>query len=218
MMMYLVGGMVMLLFWAKNYSLNTMIAWAVVCGVVAMAYHGLLVWVVGGSHYEMLVSGNMKRRSAMNSGRELKITSYKYEKEYRIWKGFAIGAVYAVILIIGGLVLGANQGKIGQDGSSTGLGVCVLIFDLLGGWIYIPFQIANATNPYTVSYYFTCLFALLPVLVSGGLYIGGAYGKRSKRMREQEIARRAAEAEENRLKNKKINYGGLPGTKPNKRK
>ena len=52
--------------------------------------------------------------------------------------------------------------------------------------------------------------------VSGGLYIAGAYGRRNKTLRQQEIAARAAEAEQS--KPKKINYGGLPGTKPKKRK
>ena len=52
--------------------------------------------------------------------------------------------------------------------------------------------------------------------VSGGLYIAGAYGRRNKTLRQQEIAARAAEAEQS--KPKKINYGGLPGTKPKKRR
>ena len=58
--------------------------------------------------------------------------------------------------------------------------------------------------------------ALLPILVSGGLYIAGAYGRRNKTIRQQEIAARAAAEEAN--KPKKINYGGLPGTKPKKKK
>ena len=48
------------------------------------------------------------------------------------------------------------------------------------------------------------------------MYIVGAYGKRKKRLREQEIADKEAAREAN--KEKKINYGGLPGTKPKKRK
>jgi hypothetical protein len=215
-MMYLVAGMVMLLFFAKNYSMSKMIAWSVVCGVLALAYDGLLTWLVGGTHYEQLVSGNMKRRSAMNSGRELNITSYKYEKEYRPWKGFAMGAWYAAIILAGAIVLGCNQSSIGQKTSSTGLGICVLIFDLLAGWIYLPFQIANKTIPTTVSYFHCAWFALLPIVVSGVTYICGAYGKRAKRVREQELAEKARQAEEN--KPRKINYGGLPGTKPRKRK
>ena len=54
------------------------------------------------------------------------------------------------------------------------------------------------------------------IVVSGALYIAGAYARRNKRLREQLIAERAAAAQENKVK--KINYGGLPGTKPKKRK
>lgn len=215
-MMFLVAGGVMLIFFAKDYSFAKMTAWSVVCGVVALAYDGLLTWLVGGTHYEQLVSGNMKRRSAMNSGRELNIASYKYEKEYRPWKGFAMGAWYAAIVLIGAIVFGCNQEHIGQKTSSTGLGIFVLIFDLLAGWIYIPFQIKNMTVPTTVSYFHCMWFALLPVVVSGVTYICGAYAKRAKRIREQELAQKAREAEEK--KPKKINYGGLPGTKPKKKK
>ena len=48
------------------------------------------------------------------------------------------------------------------------------------------------------------------------MYILGAYGRRNKVIREQEIADKAAKAEAEKVK--KINYGGLPGTKPKKRK
>ena len=67
-----------------------------------------------------------------------------------------------------------------------------------------------------ISYFLTCLFALVPIAVSGGFYIAGAYARRAKAVRQQLIADKAAEAEVNRVK--KINYGGLPGTKPKKRK
>ena len=73
----------------------------------------------------------------------------------------------------------------------------------------------NATGV-SISYFISCLFALIPIAVSGVFYIVGAYSRRNKRLREQMIAQHAAEAEENKVK--KINYGGLPGTKPKKRK
>ena len=66
------------------------------------------------------------------------------------------------------------------------------------------------------SYYLSCLFALIPIGVHGGFYIAGAYAKRNKAIRQQILADKAAEVEAN--KPKKINYGGLPGTKPKKRK
>ena len=69
-----------------------------------------------------------------------------------------------------------------------------------------------------VSYYYSLFLAILPILVTGGVYIAGAYARRNKALRQQHLAELAAKAEEEKKKNKKINYGGLPGTKPKKRK
>lgn len=107
--MYFVASVVLMLIQAKVKAVSTTVVWACVCGICALAYNGLLMWVCGGSHYEMLVSGNMKRRSAMQMGSELNITSYKYQKEYRPWKGFVIGAFASLLLVVGGIVFGCNQ-------------------------------------------------------------------------------------------------------------
>ena len=98
---------------------------------------------------------------------------------------------------------------------SGGLTAVVLIFNCLAGWALFPFVTLNNAGTY-VSYFLASLLILLPIAVSGGLYIAGAYGRRNKTLRQQEIAARAAEAEQS--KPKKINYGGLPGTKPKKRR
>lgn len=218
--MYFLAGLVMLMIQSK-YGFSAQMTWAVICALAALAYNGFLLWVNGGSHYEMLVSGNMKRRSAMQMGSDLNITSYKFEKEYRPWKGFVIGLFVSVLLIIGSIVFGCNQDKIITAMTdenvtvSKGLAIAELIFYCCAGWVLVPLASINAAGTY-VSFFVGCAFALLPVAVSGGLYIAGAYGRRNKRLREQEIAAKAAEAEAN--KPKKINYGGLPGTKPKKRR
>lgn len=220
-LMYFVASLVMLTVYSKGMSLTAQMAWAVVCGVVAIAYNGLLMWVCGGTHYEMLVSGNMKRRSAMQTGSELNISSYKFEKEYRPWKGFAIGGFVAVMVVIGSIAFGCNQealvafAKDSEAGLSRGLAFLSLVFYLFAGWVLLPLLELNATGT-AVSFFVGCAVALLPILVSGGLYIAGAYGRRNKTIRQQEIAARAAAEEAN--KPKKINYGGLPGTKPRKKK
>jgi hypothetical protein len=214
-MMFFVASCVDLLLTTKLETLSATIGWAIVCGVAALVYDGFLMWVCGGEHYEMLVSGNMKRRSAMQMGSELNITSYKFEKEYRPWKGFVIGAFIALPLIIGSIIFGCNQASIGQDDASRGLAIVTLIVDLFAGWGLLPFQVANL-NGVSVSYFLALPLAVLPILVTGCVYIAGAYGRRNKTLRQQEIAARAAEAEAN--KPKKINYGGLPGTKPKKKK
>lgn len=219
--MFLTAGLVLLLLQSKNFGVSAQMAWAVLCAIVALAYDGLLMWMCGGNHYEMLVSGNLKRRSAMQLGGELNMASYKFQKEYRPWKGFIIGAFVSLLLIVCSIVLGCNQTAIVEAATvkeaslSTGLAVTSLISYLLAGWVLLPILELNIAGT-TVSFFVGCAFALLPIVVSGVFYIAGAYGRRNKTVRQQEIAARAAEAEAN--KPKKINYGGLPGTKPKKRK
>ena len=219
--MFFVAGLVLLMLQSKNFGLSAQMAWAALCAVVALAYNGFLMWICGGNHYEMLVSGNLKRRSAMQSGSELNMASYKFQKEYRPWKGFAIGAFVSLLLIVGSIVLGCNQTAIVEAATNeevtltTGLAAVSLLFYCLAGWVLLPILELNIAGT-AVSFFVGCAFALLPVCVSGGFYIGGAYGRRNKTVRQQEIAARAAEEEANRPK--KINYGGLPGTKPKKRK
>jgi hypothetical protein len=119
------------------------------------------------------------------------------------------------------LIFGANQVRIDEVllGVNTFLddkllGTLYLIGIFLCGWALLPFVCAINAG-YIVSYYLAIPVALLPVLVHGLFYIFGAYGKRNKNIRAQEAADRAAAAQ---AKPKKINYGGLPGTKPRKKK
>ena len=194
--------------------------WCVVVVVLALAYNGLLSWNFGATNFEMLVSGNMKRISAEQFGTEYKISSHKFVKEYRAWKGFAMGAFCTVIPLIAAIFFEANSAEI--NGSMLGgekieqwKGICVLVGLFFSGWTILPFYCMNMAGIAT-SYYWSLLIAVLPIIVSGGTYIWGAYAKRAKNIRAQEMADRAAAAEAN--KPKKINYGGLPGTKPRKRK
>ena len=53
---------------------------------VGLIYHGFTMFAMGGQGYEMLVSGNMKRRSAEALGTSMKISSHKEEKEFRYWR------------------------------------------------------------------------------------------------------------------------------------
>lgn len=194
---------------------NTKLLWTIVCIAVAAAYDGLISYAQGGQGYEMLVSGNMKRMSSDIYGGELKISSHKFAKEYREWKGFAIGGFMALFPIVVGILFGVNQTAIDNQKMGTGLAVVLLIGFLLSGWSVLPFYYLNASG-HSISYFVSILFALVPIIVTGVMYIVGAYGKRAKTIKAQELADRAAAAEAN--KTKKINYGGLPGTKPKKRK
>ena len=223
-LMYFCAGTVLMMLTMKGEVVTwdgKKLAWTLVCILAAIGYDMLVTYAQGGNAYEMLVSGNMKRNSAYTAGGELKISSHKYAKEYRAWKGFAIGAFIGMFAIITGIVFGANQAEIdgvlttGDGSISKGLAVLMIICFLLSGWSILPFYYLNAGGA-GISYFVTCLFALIPIAVTGAMYIVGAYGRRNKTIKAQQLADKAAAAEAK--KEKKINYGGLPGTKPKKRK
>lgn len=200
------------------------IAWIVGAALVALVYHGFISYANGGTGYEMLVSGNMKRMTSGN----MKISSHKEEKEYRPWRGVAASALISLFVVAAGILMGANQSIIDPAMAnakddidmSTGMVVLVFIIFLLSGWTVMPFfftnMVATINGTATISYYWSCLFALLPLIVGGVFYVIGAYGKRAKAIKAQELADKASK--EQVEKPKKINYGGLPGTKPKKRK
>lgn len=217
-LMYFCAGTILLMLTLKEDAMqwdNTKLAWTIVCIVGAAAYNALVVYAQGGNAYEMLVSGNLKRTSAMEYGNEYKISAHKYAKEYRTWKGFAVGGWIAVFCIFTGIVFGCNQAAIDTQKTGTGLAILVLICFLTSGWSILPFYYLNVSG-YAVSYFVSIAFAIVPIVVTGVMYIVGAYGRRNKAIKAQELADRAAAAEAN--KPKKINYGGLPGTKPKKKK
>ena len=214
------GSILMMLTWKDEKMVwdSTSILWTCVCIVAAAAYNGLLAYAQGGNSYEMLVSGNIKRRTADEYGDGYHISKHKEEKEYRVWKGFAIGGIIALFPLIFGIIagnlLGTNAPGNG-DNASWGTAVFFMVSIFISGWSVMPFYLMNA-NGFAVSYYWSCLFGIVPIAVSGALYIIGAYARRNKALREQRIADAQAAAQAN--KEKKINYGALPGTKPRKRK
>ncbi|MBQ8374332.1 MAG: hypothetical protein IJX98_02015 [Clostridia bacterium] len=198
-------------------------AWIIGAAVVAMLYNGFIAYANGGQGYEMLVSGNMKRMSAERLGTPMKMSSHKEEKEYRDWKGFVSGAWIGLIVLLSGLFMGANGDQINlamadlDNDVTLGTGTVIMVFIvfLLSGWSVMPFFFANMGG-FAVSYYWSCFLALAPILVTGIFYIVGAYGRRNKAIKAQEQADAASRAQQQ--KPQKINYGGLPGTKPNKKK
>ena len=211
--MYMCAGTILtlLIFRKENVKWEgSNITWTFVCIIAAAAYNALISWANGGSHYEMLVSGNVKRTTAELYGMEYKISSHKEAKEYRVWKGFAIGGVCALLPLLTGLAFGLSFAP-----SATKFNPGALIGLLCSGWSVLPLYCMNQSGA-SISYFVSMLFALIPILVSGGFYIAGAYARRNKAVRQQMLADKAAEAEANRVK--KINYGGLPGTKPRKKR
>lgn len=194
-----------------NVTRTAVLTASIICGIIAVAYNALMSWGCGGSHFEQLVSGNMKRRSAEELGSDLTITGYKAHKEYRPWKGFLMGFFVCLPVVIGGLLFGKYQANIEAGTTGKGAAILLLIFEFLAGWAVMPFQYLHASN-----YYLSVLFALIPLIVSGVFYIVGAYSRRASVAKKQALADR--KSAEQTAKPKKINYGGLPGTKPNKKR
>lgn len=200
-----------------SWNSNKMI-WTVVLGVVTTAYMGFIMYKQGGDAYEMLVSGNIKRMSAGDENGGYIISKHKYAKEYRPWKGFGVAAFAIILPVVTGLIFGFNQATIDSASSSggiTGLSIAILIGFITSGWSILPFFYMNASGA-AVSYFYSCLLVLPAFIVIGVMYIVGAYARRAKNIRKQEEEAEAARKKAERKK--KINYGGLPGTKPKKRK
>lgn len=200
---------------------NKKLTWTIVCILGGAVYNAFLAYQQGGVGYEMLVSGNLKRMSSMGSESTYKISTHKEAKEYRVWKGFLIGAFISVFCFLTGIIFGCNQAAIDAhmaDNTQTlskGLATFVLLGFLFSGCSILPLYYLNGQGVY-VSYFYSLLFALIPIIITGVMYIIGAYGRRNKALRMQELADRESEAQT--IKAKKINYGGIPGTKPRKRK
>ncbi len=220
--MYICAGLIMFMLMSpKSNSENSdfkmvwktsTLVWTIVCVVAAVAYNGVICWVHGGTHYEQLVSGNIKRSTEDAYGNPYKISSHKEAKEYRVWKGFTFGGITAILTIATGIVFGCLQ----KDIDVNGLNAPTMILTLVSGWSVLPFYAPNFVTGSSISYFITIAFAAVPVVVSGVFYILGAYARRNKVIRQQQLADKAAAEATN--KPKKINYGGLPGTKPKKRK
>lgn len=194
---------------------NATLFWVIFCPVVAAAYNALMAWANGGQQYEMLVSGNVRRSTAQTYGTGYKMGKYKEVKEYRVWKGVVVGGLMSFFAILVGIVWGAKQPRIDARLAEWEIGASETLGILLSGWSVLPIYYANAMGG-NVSYFVTLVFALVPIAVTAGFYVWGAYARRNKRLREQLIADKMSKEAANRTQ--KVNYGGLPGTKPKKRK
>lgn len=194
--------------------------WTIICWLLAVGYNAGVSYAYGGTAYEMLVSGNMKRKSA-TFGTEIKMSKHKEEIEYRAWKGFAVGAIICIFMLIFGIIFAVKNDEINSifqaDNPGVGLqmGALVLVGILLSGLTLLPCFYLNGAG-IAIHYGFTLFLIIIPIAVTGGFYIAGAYGKRNKNMRLR--AKEEAEARAKEARGGKVNYGGLPGTKPKKRK
>ena len=194
-MMYFCVGTALLMISMKNNANvvwnNTILIWTIVCSVVGVGYNALAMWGIGGGHYEMLVTGNVKRMSASEVDGGYKMSRHKLVQEYRPWKGFVIGLYCGFFMILFGILFGCNQAQVNAETPSRFLGSMMFIAFLVTGCTFLPFYALNEAGIY-VSYFWGCACAIIPIAVSGVFYIIGAYSKRNKKIREQLIADKLA--------------------------
>ncbi len=221
--MYACGSLILLMLTLGGKTLgftSTKLTWWIIGVILLLAYNGLVAYAQGSMGFDMLVSGNLRRMTADEVEGGYKMSGYREIKEYRPWKGFVVGGILAIFPIVSAIIFGCNQELIdkvfAQQVTSTNpaFGWVFLIFMVLSGWSNLLFILVN-TLGVGISYFLCMIFAILPITVHGVMYIVGAYAKRRKSLRAQELADRASVAQNSP---KKVNYGGLPGTKPKKRK
>lgn len=216
LLMYISAGGVLMMLTLKQDALawdNSKLTWTLVCVVVAAGYNLMVSLAQGSEGYDMLVTGNVQRYSFEVVEGGYKMSKYKPEKEYRVWKGFVVGGIIALFTLISAILMGANQASIDSDVSKSSITI-IIVCSILSGWCALPMYYLNASG-YAISYFWMLPCALLPVVVSGVGYIIGAYRKRAKELKKQALKDSEEQAKN---KPKKVNYGALPGTKPRKRK
>ena len=215
---YLCTGTLLMIFTYDENALawsSEKLTWIIICAAFAIGYNIFVAHTVGSTGYEMLVSGNLKRK--MSTEEESFISPKNYAREYRPWKGWVMGIMTASITLILSLLCGRYQAYIDGKLYHKYAQVLVSAGAYLSGWSFLPMLYLNKSGVY-ISYYWGVALSLIPVLVTGIFYIRGAYTKRNKAIKAQEEADRQRKAEEEKRLNVRVNYGGLPGTKPKKKR
>lgn len=144
-----------------------------ICVLCGAAFNAHLCYTYGKMHYDSYITGCLHRRNELfgiPSG-----GNHPVEKEYRPWKGFLIGFLIGVpVLVIAGF---------GQLWSWL-----KIVLALVAWWSYIPASwvvtyhqtVLNMEN-YTLSSLWAYPMILLPILVSGVFYIIGAHVNKRNR-------------------------------------
>ena len=172
----------------------------IVLGIVCIAggifFNAHLLFHFGAAHDDVLRSGILYRKREEEG---IAISpDHHVEKEYRPWKGFYIGFLMGLPVIILGILSGALEG-------TTAGGYLAGAFVMLADCAIVPFTWLRNYVPSMsgLSLYWTILTIVVPILVSGLFYILGAYRNRrklaEKEAREAAVKRAAEEARQARL-------------------
>ena len=161
----------------------------IVLGVICIAggifFNAHLLFHFGSTHYDTFLTGQLLRKREREDGIPASF-DHHLEREYRPWKGFFIGALLGLPVLILGILSGALEGT-EPAGSRV-----ILAFVLLAGCAVVPITwLRNFVfTPGSLSYFWTIPTILVPIVVSSVFYILGAYA--NKRKRAEQEAREAA--------------------------
>lgn len=179
-LMYLFMSLIMLAFQALGDDLWWLrILIGVVCIGGGAFYNGHLCYHYGKLHYGAYVAGCLHRQNealGIKSGGD-----HRPEREYSPWKGFYIGFLVGVPVILLGILAGAFLG------TSIGGNFAGAALVMFAGWAILPVSWLNLYAGTQLSFYWSIVMIVLPITVSGIFYIVGAL--REKREREEETAR-----------------------------
>ena len=154
------------------------IALGIVCIVCGAVYNAHLCFHTGKKHYEVYLTGEFRRRNeafGIESGGD-----YRAHEEFRVWKGFYIGLLTGLPVLIFGTVSAFTR-------------AVDFVYLMFAGWAYLPLawarQISGNLN---INGAWTLFMLLLPIAVSGTFYLLGA---RKRRTEKEQADARAAEVE-----------------------
>ncbi len=161
----------------------------ILCIGIGGFFNGHLCYHYGMLHYGFYVAGELHRKNeayGIHSGGD-----HRPEREYRPWKGFYIGFLIGVPVIL----LGSLSGRF-YDTLGGGYATALLI--MVAAWAIVPLLwVRNFAGVAGVSLYWSLLMVIVPIVVSGVFYIVGAMRERKNR---EEEAERSARIEEARVK------------------
>lgn len=165
----------------------------VVCLIFPAFLNGHLAYLTGKEHYDYYLTGCLHRRNkvfGIESGGD-----HRVEREYAPWKGFLIGLCIASPVLVFGTLTGIWYNAF------------ALVQIIVAGWSILPltwFETRSVEERVglCVSPFYSLLFALLPILVSGVMYIVGAMVEKNRKAAQQERADKVAELAEQARKNK----------------
>ena len=194
-LMYLFMGLLLLACQAIP-NMWAQIGFGILCIAGGGFYNGHLCYQYGKLHYGALVAGELHRKNE-----EEGISSagdHHVEREYSPWKGFYIGFLVGVPVIILGCLAGALFDRI-YDGTVIGPllgGYSAVVLIMFAAWAIMPVLWIRNYVPGMggISLYWSLVMIVLPIVISGIFYILGAYAERRSRKAESERERHILEA------------------------